>query len=118
MLDHNNKEPQFPQIPSLDWDVLFYSGRQGQTVTSSVFCRIKHVFIPISSGSENSSKRTQIMAFSASHRNRVFNASPFPFNKRFCTVLSRLNVAQESSVKEIEKNKLTELDEKQSRRRR
>ncbi len=23
-------EPQFPQIPSLDWDVLFYSGRQGQ----------------------------------------------------------------------------------------
>ncbi len=34
------------------------------TVTSSVFCSIKHVFIP-SSGSEDSSKRTQRMAFSA-----------------------------------------------------
>ncbi len=29
MLDHNNQEAQFPQIPSLDWDVLFYSGRKG-----------------------------------------------------------------------------------------
>ncbi len=29
------------------------------TVTSSVFCSIKHVFIPISSGFENSSKRTK-----------------------------------------------------------
>ncbi len=35
------------------------------TVTLSVFCSIKHVFIPISSGSENSSKRTQRMSFSA-----------------------------------------------------
>ncbi len=35
------------------------------TVTSSVFCSTKHVFISISSGSENSSKRTQRMAFSA-----------------------------------------------------
>ncbi len=35
------------------------------TVTSSVFCSFKHVFMPISSGSEDSSKRTQRMAFSA-----------------------------------------------------
>ncbi len=35
------------------------------TVTWSVFCNINHVFIPISSGSKNSSKRTQRMAFSA-----------------------------------------------------
>ncbi len=44
------------------------------------------VFIPILSGSENSSKRTQRLAFSAAiclrHRNGVFNAPPFSFNKR------------------------------------
>ncbi len=59
------------------------------TVTSSIFCSIKHVFIPISLGSENSSKRTQRMAFSAAlvaivntqdKRNMIDNDIDLPFN--------------------------------------
>ncbi len=44
--------------------LLFWMAR-AVTVTSSVFCSIKHVFILISLGSENSSKITQRMSFSA-----------------------------------------------------
>ncbi len=43
---------------------LFWMAR-AVTVTSSVFCSIKHTFILISSGSENYSERTQRMIFSA-----------------------------------------------------
>ncbi len=75
-------------LHSIGCSLLFWTAR-AVTVTSSVFCSIKHVFIPIPLGSENSSKRTQRMAFSAAivatlaSSERVFNASPFPFKKRF-----------------------------------
>ncbi len=44
--------------------LLFWMAR-AVTVALNVFCRIKHIFIPISSGYKNSSKRTQRMAFLA-----------------------------------------------------
>ncbi len=52
----------FHKSTRLGCSVLFWTA---ETVTSSVFCSIKHVFILISSGSEHSSTRTQRMSFSA-----------------------------------------------------
>ncbi len=51
-------------LTRLEYSLLFWTA-SSVTVTWSVFCSINHIFIPVSSGSENSSKTTQRMALSA-----------------------------------------------------
>lgn len=62
VLDHNNSfHKSFHSI----WMFSLMLEGKGSDFGIESICSIKHVFIPISSGSEYSSKRSQKMAFSA-----------------------------------------------------
>ncbi len=82
--------------------LLFWTARP-LTVTSSVFCSNKHVFISISSGSENTSKRTQRMAFSAAIIATLASSEQGVQHTSFCLInvlhhFSGLNAALATSL--------------------
>ncbi len=101
MLYHNNVETTVSTNPftRLGCSLLFWTARE-VTVTSSVFFSIKHVFIPISSGSENYSKRTQRMASSAAIVATLASSEQCSTHHRFrlINVLHRFVGAERSPV--------------------
>ncbi len=91
---------QFPQIPSLEWDVLFYSGWQGQLLLHRVYFAVLNTYLyrfhqaPKIIQKEHKEWPSQLPYLQLlRHQNRVFNASTFPFNKCFAPFFSGLNAA-------------------------
>ncbi len=90
MLDYYKKEPQFPHIPSLDWDILCFSGWQGSAVTSSVLCIIT-TYLDWYYQTPWNLQRGRKEWPSASH-NQKFSAPLLPIKLTCCYMLSSLNV--------------------------